>query len=217
MALNLQNFFRRSQTRDGTPRFSLTLSAPAAAMIGTIALVILGWCFFMGFMVGRGQNPEKHLEEIAGILQQNEKENADTQPSASTDAGKDAAGTPSDTASAQDSPAQPAGTAAPSVSDAAAPAPAPQPQKTPPAAPAAPAEPSFVFSYRLATVKTQDAALLEQKRYAAKGIHCNIQKSGNIWTLVLTLRGTDKDDAALRQKIKAAGLASPMLLSRKKR
>lgn len=65
MAFSLQNFIRTTQTRDGSPRFVITLSAPASALIAAIIIVIVAWCFFMGFMVGRGQNPEKHLEEIA--------------------------------------------------------------------------------------------------------------------------------------------------------
>ena len=70
MAFSLQNFIRTTQTRDGSPRFVITLSAPASALIAAILIVIVAWCFFMGFMVGRGQNPEKHLEEIAAIVGQ---------------------------------------------------------------------------------------------------------------------------------------------------
>ena len=33
----------------------------------------------------------------------------------------------------------------------------------------------------------------------------------------MPLRGTEKDDAALRQTLKSAGLGAPMLLSKKKR
>ena len=69
MAMHLQNFFRQTQGRDGTSHFVVTLSAPAFALAVAVVAVTLGWCFFMGFMVGRGQNPEKHLEEIAGMLQ----------------------------------------------------------------------------------------------------------------------------------------------------
>ena len=65
----LQNFFRQTQGRDGTSHFVVTLSAPAFALAIAVVAVTLAWCFFMGFMVGRGQNPEKHLEEIAGMLQ----------------------------------------------------------------------------------------------------------------------------------------------------
>ena len=68
MAFSLQNFIRTTQTRDGSPRFVITLSAPASALIAAILIVIVAWCFFMGFMVGRGQNPEKHLEEIAATV-----------------------------------------------------------------------------------------------------------------------------------------------------
>ena len=54
----LQNFFRQTQGRDGTSHFVVTLSAPAFALAIAVVAVTLAWCFFMGFMVGRGQNPD---------------------------------------------------------------------------------------------------------------------------------------------------------------
>ena len=83
--------------------------------------------------------------------------------------------------------------------------------------PAQTGEPVFIYTYRLATVKTQEAAKSEQKRYQSKGVQCVIRKLNSSFSLNMTLRGTEKDDAALRQKLKSAGLGAPMLLSKKKR
>ena len=66
-------------------------------------------------------------------------------------------------------------------------------------------------------MKTQEAAKREQKRYQSKGFQCVIRKLNSSFSLNMTLRGTEKDDAALRQKLKSAGLGAPMLLSKKKR
>ena len=49
-------------------RFVLRLSGPMAALLGTILAVAVGWSFFMGFMVGRGQNPETRVEQMTGML-----------------------------------------------------------------------------------------------------------------------------------------------------
>ena len=237
MAFSLQNFIRTTQTRDGSPRFVITLSAPASALIAAILIVIVAWCFFMGFMVGRGQNPEKHLEEIAAIVGQAKTDDAgapqgDAKPGDAATAGEqngeNAQAKDKSQPDAQASPdGQPdQGTGDQQAADAAASdtrtgAQAPlkdairqQPKKPDPAQTG---EPVFIYTYRLATVKTQEAAKSEQKRYQSKGVQCVIRKLNSSFSLNMTLRGTEKDDAALRQKLKSAGLGAPMLLSKKKR
>lgn len=237
MAFSLQNFIRTTQTRDESPRFVITLSAPASALIAAILIVIVAWCFFMGFMVGRGQNPEKHLEEIAAIVGQAKN---DESAAPQGDAKPGDAGTAEDqngeNAQAKDK-SQPDAQASPdgqpdqgagdqqaadaAASDTRTGAQAPlkdairqQPKKPDPAQTG---EPVFIYTYRLATVKTQEAAKSEQKRYQSKGVQCVIRKLNSSFSLNMTLRGTEKDDAALRQKLKSAGLGAPMLLSKKKR
>ena len=225
MAFSLQNFIRTTQTRDGSPRFVITLSAPASALIAAILIVIVAWCFFMGFMVGRGQNPEKHLEEIAAIEGDAKPEDAAT---AGDQNGENAQAKDKNQPDAQASPDgqpdqgagdQQAADAAASDTRTGAQAPLKdairqQPKKPDPAQTG---EPVFIYTYRLATVKTQEAAKSEQKRYQSKGVQCVIRKLNSSFSLNMTLRGTEKDDAALRQKLKSAGLGAPMLLSKKKR
>lgn len=48
-------------------RFTLRLSAPMATLLGLILMAAVGWSFFMGFMVGRGQNPEQRVEQMTGL------------------------------------------------------------------------------------------------------------------------------------------------------
>ena len=242
MAMHLQNFFRQTQGRDGTSHFVLTLSAPAFALAVAVVAVTLGWCFFMGFMVGRGQNPEKHLEEIAGMLQPAGQQAAqpgqrpDGEPAQGQDdpAGQDGQGDQNgqDGRNADAGQDGPAGQNVEEAGDAQRPqAQKPQPQGVPAQSPlkdaikpkpqdkpkAEPAVPTFTYTYRLATVKSQEAAKSEQKRYARKGFSCVIRNLGTGFSLNLTVTGTEKDDQALRQKLKSAGLGAPMLLSKKKR
>lgn len=49
-------------------RFAIRLSGPMAALLGTILVVAVGWSFFMGFMVGRGQNPETRVEQMTSMI-----------------------------------------------------------------------------------------------------------------------------------------------------
>ena len=43
-----------------------------AALLGTILAVAVGWSFFMGFMVGRGQNPETRVEQMTSMISSDE-------------------------------------------------------------------------------------------------------------------------------------------------
>ncbi|WP_206214276.1 SPOR domain-containing protein [Desulfovibrio sp. ZJ369] len=49
-------------------RFTVSLSGAALAALGLVLMAAVGWSFFMGFMVGRGQNPEKRVGQITGMI-----------------------------------------------------------------------------------------------------------------------------------------------------
>ena len=57
-----------SQPTGEKRRFAIRLSGPMAALLGTILVVAVGWSFFMGFMVGRGQNPETRVEQMTSMI-----------------------------------------------------------------------------------------------------------------------------------------------------
>ena len=57
-----------SQPTGEKRRFVVRLSGPMAALLGTILAVAVGWSFFMGFMVGRGQNPETRVEQMTSMI-----------------------------------------------------------------------------------------------------------------------------------------------------
>ena len=109
-------------------RLVLRLSAPMATLLGLILMAAVGWSFFMGFMVGRGQNPEQRVEQMTGLQ-------LDKQAPQAAQSGVDAPKTPV-AAAAGPGPdaAAPKGQEAPAPDGAAA-----GPQAAAPAAPAAPA------------------------------------------------------------------------------
>ncbi len=47
--------------------FSFTLPPLAAGGVCIVMLACIGWAFFMGYMVGHGQNPGEEMRELTGI------------------------------------------------------------------------------------------------------------------------------------------------------
>ncbi len=58
---------RDARPSDG-PRRTLDLSAAATAALGLALAAAVGRSFFMGYMVGRGEDPERGVESVAGLL-----------------------------------------------------------------------------------------------------------------------------------------------------
>ena len=99
-----------------------------ATLLGLILMAAVGWSFFMGFMVGRGQNPEQRVEQMTGLQ-------LDKQAPQAAQGGVDAPKTPvAAAAGAGPDAAAPKGQEAPAPDGAAS-----GPQAVAPAAPAAPA------------------------------------------------------------------------------
>ncbi|MBB5143275.1 SPOR domain-containing protein [Desulfovibrio intestinalis] len=97
-------------------RFTLRLSAPMATVLGVVLMAAVGWSFFMGFMVGRGQNPEQRVEQMTGLQRDKQTQQApqggpDTQnpPSATPPAATDLAATAQNGQGAQGADANTAG------------------------------------------------------------------------------------------------------------
>jgi cell division septation protein DedD len=49
-------------------RFTFSFSKAAAAMLCLVLVMAVVWAFFMGFMVGRGQNPAQRMEQMTALL-----------------------------------------------------------------------------------------------------------------------------------------------------
>ncbi|WP_165072228.1 SPOR domain-containing protein [Desulfovibrio sp. ZJ200] len=87
---------------DRQRRFTVSLSGAALAALGLVLMAAVGWSFFMGFMVGRGQNPEKRVGQITGMIAE--------EPAASAAQGASPAAPPDWPAPAQPAAPQSAGT-----------------------------------------------------------------------------------------------------------
>ena len=216
MALEMQSSVQRTRTRDGASRINFSLSAGALTLVGLAIVLVLGWCFYMGFMIGRGQNPEEHLQKIAAIWQGN---NA----AATAGQGVQAAGTvPVQAPGEVQTPGQ-------------LPAAAQMPGQTPAQAagkPVVPGQPVFRTSSATAAPQATAQATQPQgtraEKATAKGpatytytyrmasFRVSIRKSGNSWALQHTFKGTDEDAAQFLRDVKSAGLGEPMRISRRK-
>ncbi|MBD5627108.1 MAG: hypothetical protein HDQ90_06465, partial [Desulfovibrio sp.] len=61
----------RAPVREGRAsahRRTLDLSGAAAAALGLALVAAVGWAFFMGYLVGRGEHPGRGVESVAGLL-----------------------------------------------------------------------------------------------------------------------------------------------------
>lgn len=61
---------KNASTSDKPRRFTISLSGAALAALSLVLIAAVGWSFFMGFMVGRGQNPEKRVGQMTGMIQE---------------------------------------------------------------------------------------------------------------------------------------------------
>ncbi|GFH63040.1 MAG: conserved hypothetical protein [Candidatus Desulfovibrio kirbyi] len=59
---------KNASETDAPKRFAINFSSTAATALTLALVAVVGWAFFMGFMVGRGQNPEQPVEQIANAL-----------------------------------------------------------------------------------------------------------------------------------------------------
>ncbi len=57
----------------------ITFSRFALCMGGAVVLAALGWAYFMGYMVGRGDNPREQVEEATAFLRPNSEGKGDRQ------------------------------------------------------------------------------------------------------------------------------------------
>ena len=227
MAQEKQTTIRWQQGRG----LNITASPAFLSLLGVIVLCVLGWCFYLGFMVGRGQNPEKHLQEMAAILSPAEKPAQAGEPHGTAPAQGEAGQNAQQPAAAGDGAQQPgqpdqAGQAGASPvpgfpafqqgTQGAGQAAQAADQKKPEAQavqekPKAP----YTFSYRMATVRTREDARKEQERYEKKGFRTSIRSSGKAWSLFYTLKGTDSDADQFLRDVKKAGLSQPVRVSKK--
>lgn len=222
--------------------FSFTLPPLAAGAVCIVMLACIGWAFFMGYMVGHGQNPGEEMRELTGI----------GRPDRETLAEMDKAMAGSEDAGLRDKLAdlsrQPVGGAPAAASASAAPAAAPaakspypfnkpsdnglaawgnapkgaaQPASEKTAAPAKPqaatnGAPLYDFVFQVAAFRNVDDADRLRQRLEGQGLRTRGQKSGKLTLVMVHMRGTDLDAANLKEELQRMRLGSPLQKSKKR-
>ena len=215
--------------------FSFTLPPLAAGTVCIVMLACIGWAFFMGYMVGHGQNPGEEMRELTGI----------GRPDRETLAEMDKAMAGSEDAGLRDKLAdlsrQPVGGAPAAANASAAPAAAPaakspypfnkpsdnglaawgnapkgaaQPASEKTAAPAKPqaatnGAPLYDFVFQVAAFRNVDDADRLRQRLEGQGLRTRGQKSGKLTLVMVHMRGTDLDAANLKEELQRMCSALP--------
>lgn len=97
---------REARPSDRPPR-TLNLSAAATAALALALVAAVGWSFFMGYMVGRGEDPERGVESVAGLLLPGSSPSADAAGAAGALPGAEALAPAPDAPPAGGAPLQP--------------------------------------------------------------------------------------------------------------
>lgn len=237
----------RQRIAPAVPRggFSFTLPPLAAAAVCVVMLACMGWAFFMGYMVGHGQNPGEEMRELTGIgrpdretLAEMDKALAGSEEAGLRDKLADLAQQPVGGAPAapDGAAAAPAAAGAPAVKSSHpfntpsgdglaawgnAPKGAARPASEKTAAPAskpretAPTVPLYDFVFQVAAFRNVDDADRLRQRLEGQGLRTRGQKSGKLTLVMVHMRGTDLDAANLKEELQRMRLGSPLQKSKK--
>lgn len=210
----LKRFVKKPQ---GEPaQIAIPLTRPVAAGLVVVLLCVIGWAFFMGWMVGAGQNPQAGLERITGMGGESPGEPL------SEESAPVAVAEPADEPEEKgpEQFARPSGEQLSAWPDSGV-VPAeksvqktekPQPRRQPEARPSGA---RFDFSYQVAAFKSKQEADQLAQRLNKGGIRCSARKSGKVFLVLASLRGTDADARAMVAKLRGMKLGEPLRLARK--
>lgn len=205
----------------GTPlQLAIPLTMPVAASLVVILLCVLGWAFFMGWMVGSGQNPQARLSGLTGLAVK-EKEPQSTQEKPEMAAEAPAQGGESGQLGGEARFQRPSGEQLsawpdPPARDAVAPSAQAKRQPAPPKRQAEQRQSGqrFNFTYQVAAFRTSQEASVLAARLKKDGIRCSTSKNGKVFLVTASLRGTDADARALVEKLRGMKLGQPLRLAR---
>lgn len=207
----LRKFLTKLRRKTGEP-VSIPITTPVAIGLSVILACAAGWAFFMGYMVGKGQNPETEVQAMAGLSREDDGDQASETDAPPLMASAGQVPSPleplpesfnkpqGDGLTAWEAPPPPT----PAPKKAAVPKPKPQTDTT-----------RYDYSYQTAALKSSQDANKLRARLEKAGIRATTQKSGKVYLVVASLRGTTSDAANLRQKLKTLGLGQPVQLSKK--
>ncbi|WP_051694489.1 SPOR domain-containing protein [Desulfohalovibrio reitneri] len=229
---------------DGEKRvFTIRLTTGKAVGLGFLALLVLGWAFFLGIVLGRGYQPEKAVPEIARIMPEPsaEKAKAPEQPervlkpeeldymdSLRKEPVENETGGAEEVQTAETRPEP-----APKPEPEPGPTPGPEPEKrrteVAPQDPAAKAETTaaepegqrFDYIYQVASFQKDASAVALIKRIEGVGLKAGLrtaQVKGSTWQRVMVyFRGTPDETEAMKSKLATLGIDRVILKSKKPR
>lgn len=185
----------------------LRISLPMLVAISLVLVCAVGWAFFMGLMVGRGQNPKASIQTITGI-------NVEESPAASK---TELAVLPDRVLPEPKSVAQkqPEAEIPPPAA-----APAPRAEKAhnihrPAAQPKPAPGQQYDYIFQAGAFKTQTEAKRVNATLNKNGLRSTVSKSGRVYLVVVSLRGGANEVAAMQKKMRELKIGKPMQLSRK--
>ncbi|MDR3362424.1 MAG: SPOR domain-containing protein [Desulfovibrio sp.] len=229
-----KNRFSKSSAETSEPRrIALNLSSTAVAALALALAAVMGWAFFMGLMVGRGQNPEQRVEQMASALRSDPPMAQDAQPPTAEPAPAPAA--PEGQPPIAENPAPPPetyqfsrpqgaemgawGIRSPETAEA-------KPSPGTHAASSAPAQttidqtrkqnaPLFDYLFQAAAFKNKKDVDALRDSLEKRGIRSSRNKSGKVFLVMVHLRGSEADAANLREELQKMKLGAPILTSKK--
>lgn len=188
------------------------ISWPLLCAISLVLICAVGWAFFMGLMVGRGQNPQTSIENLAGLNSPDTTLAAEEAPVSPVpdvlepelEAKPDAA-TPAQAVAPPRNPPKPK--------------PSPQAKATAQPKPAAQAKSAnaqkYDYTFQVAALRSQDDAKKMSATLGKNGFRSNVRKDGRVWLVLLSLRGGSNEVTAMQKKLASLKMGKPMQLSRK--
>lgn len=211
----------------GAPRFSLVLSWPMVGALSLILVACVGWSFFMGYMVGKGQNPETQLEAMTGIKLAGDKPEAsseeipeleepvlDKQENVSEEEAY-----PFNKPEGRNTEAWPSAEK-PSASETAPAVMAskkdmPRPKRDKAENVSVRENGRYDYLFQVAAYKSLADANKLRANLEKAGYRAAVQKSGKVQLVTVRLRGSGQDVKKLSDKLATYKLGKPMQLSRK--
>lgn len=213
----------------GTPRFALSLSWPMVGAISLVLVACVGWSFFMGYMVGSGQNPEDRLEAMTGLkisgenreniaeeiprLPEPDLDRQETDTKAEPAQGAISGGMETEKIQEGEPPllqqAPPPNVPAKNETR------RPKAEKAENASAKAESGTRYDYVFQAAVYKNPADANKLRASLEKAGYRASVQKSGKAMLVTVRLRGTEQDAKKFADKLEARKLGKPLRLSRK--
>ncbi|MBD5553688.1 MAG: SPOR domain-containing protein [Desulfovibrio sp.] len=214
----LSRFLKRApdeQRPQAGTRFGI--SWPLLAALCLVLVCAVGWAFFMGLMVGRGQNPQASIHAATGLMKPEEPVKAAPAALPEPEIETGAPEVPEAMTSAMiaaktaaQAPAKPATPQKPAVV-----------REAPKKAPARPqqrekSDPGerFDWTFQAGAYKSRTDANEASAKLNRNGLKSTVRKSGKVWLIIISMRGNAADVSAMRQKVRSLKLDRPMQLSK---